>query len=36
MLVAHACNTTRWEAEIGKIMAGDQPRQLVNETPSPK
>jgi hypothetical protein len=25
-----------WEAEIGRIMVQDQPRQIVTETPSPK
>jgi hypothetical protein len=35
-LVAHACNPSYLEAEIGRIMAQGQPRQIVLKTSSPK
>jgi hypothetical protein len=27
---------TTWEAEMGRITVGGQPRQIVHKTPSPK
>jgi hypothetical protein len=35
-LVAHICNLTIWEAEIGRIEVQGQTRQIVCKIPPPK
>jgi hypothetical protein len=35
-LVAHFCNPSTWEAEIGRVIVQGQPRQIVQEIPSLK
>jgi hypothetical protein len=37
MLLAHVCNPSTWEAEIGSIVVQGQPGQVVRETaPNPR